>query len=204
MENTTTQRPASYSIHRRFSRAFIGIVTLILLVFATIAIFINVTKLENELKKSLDNVVELSKISLPTPLWNLDNDIVHDYIEALFLDEALVYAEVVWEGSVITTKTHPKVGDRDYAYFEQSSKFMTKTADILFEGSQVGTIRFAISRASIKQELTLSIAGIIALTILLIVAISVTSMVITRRSISRPLSQLQDSATEIANGDLEA
>ena len=110
MENTTTQQPASksHSIHRRFSRAFIGIVTLFLLVFATIAIFIHVTKLENELKKSLDNVVELSKISLPTPLWNLDNDIVHDYIEALFLDEALVYAEVVWEGSVITTKTRPK------------------------------------------------------------------------------------------------
>ncbi len=193
-----------HSIRRRFSRAFIGIVTLILLAFATIAIFVNVTRLENGLKKSLDNVVELAKISLPTPLWNLDNDIVNDYIEALFLDDALVYAEVVWEGSVITTKIRPKFQVKDYAYFDQSSGFLTKTDNILFEGSQVGTIRFALSRASINQELTLNIIGILALTIFLIVAISLTSIVITRRSISRPLSQLQNSATVIANGDLEA
>ncbi len=206
MQHTSTQPPASkaHSIRRRFSRAFIGIVTLILLVFATIAIFVNVTRLENKLEKSLDNVAELSKISLPTPLWNLDNDIVQDYIEALFLDEALVYAEVVWEGSVITTKTRPKFQDNEYADFEQSSKFMTKTDDILFEGSQVGTIRFALSRASINRELTVSIISIMALTVFLIVAISLTSIVITRRSISRPLSHLQHSATLIANGDLEA
>lgn len=194
----------SHSIHRRFSRAFIGIVTLILLVFASLGIFLNVTRIENELKKNLDNVVELSKISLPTPLWNLDNDIVQDYIEALFLDDALVYAEVVWEGSVITAKTRPKFQGQAFDFFEQSSKFITKTADILFEGSQVGSIRFALSRASINRELVVSIVGIIALTVFLIVAISITSIVTTRRSIARPLLQLQQSATSIASGDLEA
>lgn len=193
-----------HSIHRRFSRAFIGIVTLILLAFAVVAILINVTRLETKLQKSLETIVELSKISLPTPLWNLDNDIVRDYIEALFLDDALVYAEVVWEGRVIAVKNRPKFQGRTYDYFTQSSTFMTKTGDILFEGSKVGTLHIAVSRASIRQELLLNIVGIIALTLFLIVAISLTSIVITRRSIARPLSRLQQSATAIARGDLEA
>jgi serine phosphatase RsbU (regulator of sigma subunit) len=206
MEHTKSPSPALkvQSISRRFSYGFIGIVTLILFTFAAIAIFVNVTRLGTELQKKLENIVELSQISLPTPLWNLDNDIVQDYIEALFLDKALVYAEVVWEGTVITTKTRPKFQDKDFAYFAQSPKFLTQTADILFEGSQVGTIQFALSRAGIKHELLLNIVGIIALTILLIVAIFLTSIVITRRSIARPLSQLQQSATRIAGGDLEA
>ncbi|GIX48211.1 MAG: hypothetical protein KatS3mg131_2422 [Candidatus Tectimicrobiota bacterium] len=86
----------------------------------------------------------------------------------------------------------------------QSSKFLTKTAPILFEGNQVGTIRFAVSRASIQNELWLNIGGIMALTVLLIVAIFLTSMLITRRAIARPLSQLQQSASRLASGDLEA
>ncbi|GIX48212.1 MAG: hypothetical protein KatS3mg131_2423 [Candidatus Tectimicrobiota bacterium] len=85
-----------HSISRRFSYGFVGIVTFILFVFAAIAIFLNVTRLEAELRKKLDGIVALSQIGLPTPLWNLDNDIVRDYIEALFLDNALVYADVRW------------------------------------------------------------------------------------------------------------
>ena len=59
-------------------------------------------------------------------------------------------------------------------------------------------------RVSVKKELMVNIAGIIALTLLLIVAISLTSMVITKHYISRPLSTLQHSAALIAQGDLEA
>jgi signal transduction histidine kinase/DNA-binding response OmpR family regulator/HAMP domain-containing protein len=79
-----------------------------------------------------------------------------------------------------------------------------KHADIFHDGSNVGTLQLAMSRESIKKELVFNILGIIALTILIIVAISLTSIVITRRYISRPLLALQHSAGLIARGDLEA
>ena len=68
-----------------------------------------------------------------------------------------------------------------------------RTSDILYEGSKVGIMRLAVSRESVKKELLVNISGIMALTLLLIVAISLTSMVITKRYISRPLSTLQHS-----------
>lgn len=89
------------SISRRFSFAFISVVTLLLVFFAIVVTYIDSLKINNALEKRLDNALQLAYISLPTPLWNLDNTIVDDFIEALFHDEAMVYAEVTWGQEVI-------------------------------------------------------------------------------------------------------
>jgi hypothetical protein len=200
----STPAPKVQSISRRFSYAFVGVVTLLLLGFAAVAIFVNITRIEAGLENTVENALKLSNISLPAPLWKLDNDIVNDFIEALFLDQSLVYAEVAWGGQVVAKRLRPKFQQKDLAYFERSTQFIVRTSDILYEGSKVGTMRLAVSRESVQKELLVNIAGIMALTLLLIVAISLTSMVITKRYISRPLSTLQHSATLIAQGDLEA
>jgi len=191
------------SVSRRFSYAFIGVVTLILFLFAGIAIFIDSSRINAELEKRLDNALKLSYISLPAPLWNLDNDVVDDFIEALFLDESIVFAEVVWGNQVISKRVREKFQKKDASYFGQSSQFIDKISDILYEGNKVGTIRLAMSRESVKKELIVTILGIIALTILIIVAITMTSLVITKKYISRPLLKLQESASLIAHGDLD-
>lgn len=46
----------SYSVGRRFSYAFIGVVTLILFSFATIGILHNISKASAELEKCIDNI----------------------------------------------------------------------------------------------------------------------------------------------------
>ncbi len=198
-----TTAPKVRSVSRRFSYAFIGVVTLILLVFAGTAIFVNSGRINAELEKRLDNALKLSYISLPAPLWNLDNDIVDDFIEALFLDESIVFAEVVWGGQIISKRVREKFQQKDALYFSQSSQFIMKISDIHYEGNKVGTIRLAMSRESVKKELIVTILGITALTIFIIAAIALTSLVITKRYISSPLLKLQESASLIAHGDLD-
>lgn len=191
------------SVSRRFSYAFIGVVTLILLLFSGTAIFIDSSRINAELEKRLDNALKLSYISLPAPLWNLDNDVVDDFIEALFLDESIVFAEVVWGNQVISKRVRENFQQRDVLVFRQSSQFIDKISDILYEGNKVGTIRLVMSRESVKKELIVTILGIITLMILIIVAIATTSLVITKKYISRPLFKLQESASLIAQGDLD-
>jgi signal transduction histidine kinase len=205
MENahSPTTAPTFRSVSRRFSYAFIGVVTLILIVFAATAIFVDSGRINAELEKRLDNALKLSYISLPAPLWNLDNDIVDDFIEALFLDESIVFAEVVWGGQVISKRVRKKFQQKDSSYFKKSSQFIIKMSDILYEGNKVGTIRLAMSRESVKKELIVTISSIIALTIFIIAAIALTSLVITKRYISHPLLKLQASASLIAHGDLD-
>jgi signal transduction histidine kinase len=205
MKDVDSPTPASKirSVSRRFSYAFIGVVTLILILFAGTAIFIDSSRINAELEKRLDNALKLSYISLPAPLWNLDNDVVDDFIEALFLDESIVFAEVVWGNQVISKRVREKFQQADASHFKQSSQFIDKISNILYEGNKVGTVRLVMSRESVKKELIVTILRIIALTILIIVAIAMTSLIITKKYISRPLLKLQESASLIAHGDLD-
>jgi hypothetical protein len=155
----------SYSIGRRFSYALIGVVTLILFSFATIAIFNNISRASAELEKRLDNVSSLAKTSLSTPLWNFDRDVVENFIEALLADESMVYAQVVWKGQVIIPpKVRREFLNKDLSYFASSSQFIVKNIDVSYEGNNVGTLQIAMSREGIKKELRLNILGIITLT----------------------------------------
>jgi signal transduction histidine kinase len=179
-------------------------VTLILFGFASVAVVVNIGRLETEIEQRLDNALNLARIALTTPLWNLDNDSVDDFLEALFLDESIVIAQIVWGGKILIEKKRPKFQEREKEYFERSPKFILKQADIEFEGSFIGTIVIGVSRAAVRKQIIVQVSAIVTLTILIIVAISLTSIVITRRYITRPLSKLQTSATLIASGDLEA
>jgi signal transduction histidine kinase len=179
-------------------------VTLILFGFASVAVVVNIGRLETEIEQRLDNALNLARIALTTPLWNLDNDSVDDFLEALFLDESIVIAQIVWGGKILIEKKRPKFQEKAKDYFEESPKFILKQADIEFEGSFIGTIVIGVSREAVRKQIIVQVSAIVTLTILIIVAISLTSIVITRRYITRPLSKLQSSATLIASGDLEA
>jgi len=192
------------SLSRRFSYAFIGVVTLILFGFASVAVVVNIGRLETEIEQRLDNALNLARIALTTPLWNLDNDAVGDFLEALFLDDSIVIAQIVWGGQTLIEKKRSEFQEETKEYFENSPKFILKQGDIEFEGSFIGTIVIGVSREAVKKQIIVQVSAIVTLTILIIVAISLTSIVITRRYISRPLSKLQTSATLIASGDLEA
>jgi signal transduction histidine kinase len=203
-DSPTKPSPKVSSISRRFSYALIGVVTLMWVGFAAFAIFFNVSKMEGELEQRLNYSLELAQISLPKPLWNVDHDIVRDFVKSLFLDKSIVYAKVLWGNLVITEKKHEKFAQKDFSYFESSSTFIARTSDIIYAGQKVGTIQLVMSREIIKKELVVNISVIVNLTLVVIAGISVTSVFITRRYISRPLLKLQDSATAIAQGDLEA
>ena len=77
------------SISRRFSLILIGVVSSLLLSFAVIGIFFNIEMMDSELENRMNNAIKLAMISLPTPLWNLDNDIAEDFVKALFLDDII-------------------------------------------------------------------------------------------------------------------
>ncbi len=197
--------PRARSISRRFSYAFIGVVTLLLFAFAAVGIFINVTQTQAELEKRLDYSLNLARTSLPKALWNLDNDVVDDFVESMFLDDAIVHAKVMWANQVITERTRDKFKDVEFSDSSGvTSRLISKVSAIVFEGNKVGTVRIAMSRESVRDELIWNISGIIALTVFLIAGISLTSVAITRRYVTGPLSKLQKSATSIAQGDLEA
>ncbi len=200
--------PQVRSISLRFSFTLIIVVTLLLIIFASIGILINISRMERELETRLDDALRLAQKSLPTPLWNLDSDVVHDFVEALFLDDSIVYTKISWGDQVITQKGRSgfelqRFGTASPETSLEGSEFILKSSDISFEENKVGKILIVMSRKGLTRQTILQVYGIVALTILIIAAIWITSIVITKRYISRPLLKLQESASLIAQGDLD-
>jgi signal transduction histidine kinase len=200
--------PKVSSISRRFSYALIGVVTLLLITFAAVVILLGINKIEREMETRLDNAIEFAQNSLPTPLWNLDYVVVNDFVDALFLDESIVYTKISWENQIIAEKKRPgfQLQELESAMpstLLKGSEFIAKSSDILFKENKVSTILIVMSRESVRKQALLQIYSIIALSILIIVAIWLTSIFITKRYISSPLLKLQESASLIAHGDLD-
>jgi hypothetical protein len=163
------------SISRRFTYPFIGVMTLLLFGFATVAVFINIARLDNELKNRLDNASKLAEISLSTALWGFDDETVNDFVRALFLDKSIVYARVLWgisrqsglstELQIITERKRNEYQQKDFEYFRNSSGFIAESSAIVHDGEYIGEIQLVISRKNVKQEIVLNVLGIVALTI---------------------------------------
>ena len=96
--------PKVSSISRRFSYALIGIITLLLIAFAAVVILFNISRMERWMEQRLDNAIMFAQNSLPIPLWNMDYMVVNDFVEALFLDESIVYTKISWKDQLITEK----------------------------------------------------------------------------------------------------
>ena len=137
-------------------------------------------------------MAELAQVGLAVPLWNLDNQTINHFAEALLLDESLVFLTIKSEGPTITQRSRAGFEGKDFFYFDQSPQFRVKAADILFDKKKIGTIQLAVSRETLKKEVILNIVIIVVLTILLIAAISLTSVLISRRYISAPLLRLPE------------
>jgi methyl-accepting chemotaxis protein len=202
---TSTTSPRVGSVSRRFSYTLIGVVTLLLTAFAAVGIFLGVAKIENELKTRLDNAIELALKGLSKPLWNMDYDLVNEFVEALFLDESIVYTKISWGDKIVAERKRPSFKLQHIQLpVPHGSEFIAKTSDIFFETNKVAEILIVMSREGVKKQVLLQVYGTIALTLLIIAAIWVTSIVITKRYISRPLLKLQQAASLIARGDLDA
>lgn len=206
MKNSLNEKEPlqTYSISKRFSYAFIGVVTLILLIYASIVIYVNINRMNANLEYHLDNNLNIAQASLIAPLWNFDFNTVNGFIDSLFLYKSIVYVSISEDDDIIAKRVRPEFEKQDISYFQKSPQFIVKTSDIMYKNSKIGMIQVAVSRKSIHQEILLNVLSIIALTVLIIVAISVMSIFITRRYISQPLLKLQESAALIAQGDLGA
>ena len=71
--NVSGERPSgTWSVSKRFTLAFIGVVTLLLVGFAVVAIAVDIRTIDRELQDLLNDTARLTQVSLAVPLWNVD------------------------------------------------------------------------------------------------------------------------------------
>jgi signal transduction histidine kinase len=196
------------SISRRFSYTLNGIIAILLIVFTVIVLMYDIHRVDSEMRRRLENAILFAENSLPTSLWNLDYSIVDEFVEALLLDESIVYIKIWFNDKTISEKSQSgielgKIDSEDFQSYLKSSEIISTSSDIYFEDKVIAKIQIIMSMEKAKNQALYQICGTIALIVIVMAVIWITSIFMTKRYISTPLRKLQASASSIARGDLD-
>lgn len=149
MSNNGLQReraPRAYGISRRFSHVLIVIITLMLIVFAVVAMVINTGRVALTLESRLNSYLKLAEVSLATPLWNLNDKAVEGFVDSLFIDPAVVYARIIADDEVVVERARTPFQKLNYLFFTRPNGFFSEAADISHDGEVIGLLQLAASR----------------------------------------------------------
>jgi signal transduction histidine kinase/HAMP domain-containing protein len=83
------------------------------------------------------------------------------------------------------------------------SDYIFRSSEIIYQGAKIGKIIIIMSRTGLKEKAILLIYGVMALIVFMVGAIWGTTAIITKKNIAHPLQELQGSAAQIANGNLD-
>ena len=140
------------SISRRFSIALIGVVTLIMLVFAAAAMWWDASRSERQLQARLASTLEIAETSLAEPLWNFDRETVAKVLEALLLEESIVHAEIVepqtGSGGMSVSRSSSVTDGMELAQLSADDRFTVTSSVMRRQNDEIGTIHIAISNVA--------------------------------------------------------
>ncbi|MBG6177940.1 class 3 adenylate cyclase/HAMP domain-containing protein [Labrenzia sp. EL_208] len=191
------------SISTRFNLALAAIVAIVMALFAAAAVHYTGERNSSALDEKLDNYINISRVGLEAPLWNFDFPIVEGYLDSLILDKSIVYASVSsTDGSKIFREKEAD-GNVDFDTLSEGDAYSVRTGTIVHEGNEIGTIRIVASRKALREEILTNAIAIAVVTVIVLATITLASVVISRRYIVKPLSELQDSASAIGAGNLD-
>lgn len=192
-----------HSLNRKFNRAQTGIVAAVVAVFTLAIIAFNVAGIQKQLEKRFAELSSLARSSLATAVWQLDKPSVADFVNAVFQDNNIIFVQVVTDNDTMLMRTRGDYDNPTIDFFRNNPEFKTLTVEIRKFGEWIGTFNMAISLKAMRRQMMVSVGIYLGLAIVLVLGISLTTLIFTRRYIFTPLRNLQASATAIANGDME-
>ena len=151
----------------------------------------------------MSTLTELTVKSLSSALWQYNFEYISDYIDSLFLYEDLAFASVSTKSKTIKKKLLQGFEGKDFSYFKESPKFITKEAAVVYQKVVVGKVFLAMSRERINSLIVNNSVLAISLLFLIISAIFITIYILSRKYLFQPLTSLENSARSIAEGRLD-
>ncbi|WP_319471045.1 ATP-binding protein [uncultured Pseudodesulfovibrio sp.] len=192
------------SLSRRAALVQTTIIAVVILVFSLAIVSFNTYRLYSQLESRVDNIARLAETSLTSAVWQVDHASARDFIEAVLQDDSVVFAQLVTGREVLASRNRMEYASKPFSYFKQNKRFIARTVEIRKFGDWIGTFNFAVSTSPIREEVLINAGVTLLLAIVLILTISQTTLYFSRKRIFAPLKQLEESATAVADGDLDA
>jgi signal transduction histidine kinase/CheY-like chemotaxis protein len=197
------QNTLKNSISRRTSFILSIVVTVIFLLTSAIFISDHVTTANHQMLQKLEATTRLAETSLVSVIWHLDISAINNVLEAIIADENITLVSLTVDDEIISKRVQPEYAQYDFDYFINKSGYIVQTTDIQYLGTKIGRFQIVLTRQKIDERLVFEISIIITVSILTMIFIFFLMLFISRRYILNPLSKLEHSAMQIADGKLE-
>ncbi len=155
------------------NRTFIGVAVLLLCLFSAAIIGYNVRQLNQRLAARLDSALNLARTTLPPAIWQFNYDYLNNFVDALFVDNRMVYAVILTDDEILVFRSRPPEDEKTYDAFRRRPGWYTAgEADIAYNGRRIGTVRLVLSQKGLYKDLIINTLSAIALMAAVLVVIA--------------------------------
>jgi PAS domain S-box-containing protein len=194
---------ANKSLSYKFSIILVTVVSFMLIIFSVIIIMHNVRTTETQLEKRINDASRLSQQSLSSALWQFNYAYVNDFVKSLFLYEDIIYIAVFSGEKLIKKEIRKGASTLNFDISKVSQKFLYRESIIIYDDRPIGKIQIVLSRDRVRKTIYRNTQLLILLLFLIVGAILVTNLFISRILLFNPFKKLENSALEIGQGNLE-
>ncbi|WP_236624969.1 response regulator [Rhodopirellula sp. SWK7] len=200
-------RPSHNADERKITmRYIVALVTTVLVtlaIFGGVAAYATLRQLDERIRGEAERAALSIATSTATPLWNVDERTIGDLLGASLTNQRIVYAEVSDRTETLAVRRKPNTPRLNLKGYARSPLYAVASADVSFDDEVIGEVSVVLSRQTISDEIRRNVWVDIALAMVLSLAVSITSVIITRQFVYRPLKQLKNQALR-AEKDAEA
>jgi methyl-accepting chemotaxis protein len=168
-----------------------------------------VSQQSNEsLRQRSDQLLKRLPSSLSIPVWNMDAEATSSLIGLEMMD-ADIQAIFLKTDSGVQGQMRDANG-KIVQYSEEGAKALggqglrQLQADIIYQGKSIGSVQIYISEANIHRQARAALVKTAAAAVGVLLLLALTTLLITRFFVSRPLARIGKAIDNIAQGDLSS
>ena len=195
---------ADASLSRRAAVPLRAAIVAIVLAFALAIIAFNAYRLSARLANKADDIAKLAETSLASAVWQVDHASARDFIDALIRDRDVALAQVVTGREIMASRSKEAFEDKPFSFFVSNRDFLARSVEIRKYGDWIGSFNLALSKDGLHREILLDAGTTLLLALFLTLAITRSIFSRARAHLFVPLAKLEQAATAIADGDLDA
>jgi len=171
---------------------------------------VSYSQISNQLNESLqqrsDQLIKRLPSSLVTPVWNMDTVTVSSMIELEMMDRDVqaitLKTESGIQGQMRDASTKPVAYSQDAANALRGPQVRRLEADINYQGKSIGTVDIYVSSANIHRQIQMELFKTAGAALGVILLLALTTLLVSRLVVSRPLARIGKAIDKIAQGDL--
>ena len=180
----------------RYVIALVTTVLITLVIFGTVAALFTFSHLDDEIRREANRIASSVATSTATPMWNVDVETIGDVLDASLSNQKIVYAQLTDETEVVSQRRQDESTDLDLDDYRDSRQYKIASANVVYKNQKIGRVDVVMSRQAIVDAMRQDLLVTVALGIIICLAVSATSVVVTRLFVYQPLRRLKNAALQ--------